>query len=141
MVVPSFVGQAVVGDDITVYGDGTQRRSFCDVRDTVEVLTRLAANPAAHGQIVNVGNAQEVDIKSLAELVRERAQSRSKITYTSYEEAYGEAFEDVFRRRPDLTLQTQLTDYKPHWTLVETIDDLVETERKRAAALYRAAKR
>lgn len=140
MVVPTFVGQAVVGDDITVYGDGTQRRSFCDVRDTVEILTRLCANPAAHGQIVNVGNNQEIDIRALAELVRERAQSRSKITFTPYEEAYGSAFEDVFRRRPNLSLQNKLTEYKPKWTLVRTIDDLIETERKRAAELYRAAK-
>jgi len=141
MVVPSFVGQAVVGDDITIYGDGTQRRSFCDVRDTVEILTRLAASPAAHGQVVNVGNAQEISIGELAELVRQRAKSNSKITFTPYLEAYGDGFEDVFRRRPNLTLQTRLTGYHPRWTLIETIDDLIDIERKRAAELYRAAKR
>ena len=141
MVVPTFVRQAVLGDDITVYGDGTQRRTFCDVRDTVQILVRLAANPAAYGQVVNVGAAQEVGIRALAGLVRERAQSRSKIAFVPYAEAYGEGFEEVFRRRPVLALQEQLTRYRPQRSLIETIDELIAIERNKATELYRAASR
>ncbi|HEY7608023.1 MAG TPA: NAD-dependent epimerase/dehydratase family protein [Alphaproteobacteria bacterium] len=141
MVVPTFVGQAVVNDDITVYGDGTQKRSFCDVRDAVEILTRLAANPTAHGQVVNVGNAQEISMTELAKLVRARAGSSSKITYTPYVEAYGDGFEDIMRRRPALKRQEELSGYKPQYLLNRTIDDLIAIARQRAAELYRATVR
>ncbi|MDR3391225.1 MAG: GDP-mannose 4,6-dehydratase [Sulfuriferula sp.] len=129
MVVPSFVKQAVNGHPVTVYGDGTQTRSFCDVRDTVRALDLLAATPAAKGEIVNVGNDQEIAIKDLARLVADRAKSASPIQFISYGEAYGVEFEDVSHRRPILTKLRALTGFEPKWTLVDSIDDLISRER------------
>jgi UDP-glucose 4-epimerase len=131
MVVPNFVKQAVRGLPITVFGDGKQSRSFCDVRDTVQILDLLAASNNAVGAIVNVGNDQEISIKALAELVRDRAGTDSDITFKSYMEAYGEDFDDVSHRRPDLTELNALIDYKPSWTLTSTIDDLIAYEKHR----------
>lgn len=128
MVVPRFVGLAVTNQPLVVYGDGTQTRSFCDVRDTAVALDLLAGCPAAYGEIVNVGNDQEISIESLARLVIERAGSRSGIRHASYKEAYGEEFEDVTHRRPVLDKLRRLTGFEPRWTLVDTLDDLISRE-------------
>ncbi len=129
MVLPNFVKQAVRGVPITVFGDGLQTRSFCDVRDTVCMLDELGRSEAAVGEIVNVGDDKEISIKDLAALVRERAGSQSPIKLVSYVEAYGESFEDVTHRRPDLTKLRSLITYSPKRSLTETIDDLIRIER------------
>lgn len=131
MVVPNFVRQAVAGEAITVFGDGTQTRSFCDVRDTVQALDALLSCEAARGEIVNVGNDREIAIGELAALVRERAGSDSPITLTPYEEAYGVAFEDVTHRRPDLEKLYRLTSFRPQRSLEETVDELIDTVREK----------
>jgi len=125
MVVPSFVKQAINGEPITVYGDGTQTRSFCDVRDTVVALDLLAGNPDAAGRVVNVGSDREISIKALAKLVKERAKSSSKIDFISYNKAYGVEFEDIQRRRPDLSLLKELTGFQSKWVLEATLDNLI----------------
>ena len=129
MVVPSFVKQAVHNEPLTVYGEGNQTRSFCDVRDTVVALDRLAGCPEAWGEVVNVGNDQEIPIRDLAELIIQRAQSASPLHYLSYKDAYGEEFEDVTHRRPVLNKLRALTGFTPEWTLTDTLDDLIERER------------
>ena len=128
MVVPRFVGLAVTNQPLVVYGDGTQTRSFCDVRDTTAALDLLAGCPGAYGEIVNVGNDQEISIENLARLVIERAGSRSEIRRISYKEAYGEEFEDVSHRRPVLDKLRRLTGFVPKWRLVDTLDDLIARE-------------
>ena len=100
MVLPTFVGQAVRGEPITVYGSGTQRRSFSYVGDVVEALVRLAQTPGIAGEVVNIGNDQEITIHQLALLVKEIADSASPIVRISYDEAYGIGFEDMQRRYP-----------------------------------------
>lgn len=125
MVVPTFVCQAVAGQPLTVYGDGRQTRSFCDVRDVVVMLDRLAGTPAAHGEIVNVGGDREIAITGLAELVKTIAGSRSELAYIPYQEAYGEDFEDTPRRRPALGKLHGLIDYRPRRSLEDTLTDLV----------------
>lgn len=125
MVLPRFIEQAVSNEPITVYGDGQQSRSFCDVRDTVAALDHLAKQAASVGQIVNVGNDAEISIHALAELVREIAHSDSPIVHVPYEEAYGEVFVDIQRRKPNLEKFYALTGYQHRWTLKETIQDLV----------------
>ena len=90
MVVPRFVEQAVNGEPITVYGDGSQSRCFCDVRDTVAALVGLLETDACKGEIVNVGNDREITILELAEMVRRRAGSSSPIERLPYGDAYGE---------------------------------------------------
>lgn len=129
MVVPNFIQQAVHGELVTVFGEGSQTRSFCDVRDTVEALNRLASSPLANGEIVNVGNDYEISISDLAQRIIDRSKSSSKITYLSYEMAYGVEFEDITHRRPVLEKLFRLTGFSPQWTLDATIDQLIEQER------------
>ena len=121
-VLPRFVQQAIAGEPITVFGDGRQTRSFCDVRDTVAMLNILAETPAAYGKVVNVGNAQEIRIIELANLVRERTNSASPLTFVSYEQAYGKAFAQIPQRRPILDRLRKLTDYQYRWPLASTVD-------------------
>ena len=128
MVVPRFVRQAVRGEALTLFGDGEQTRSFCDVRDTVEALDLLAACPEAWGEVVNVGNDQEISIRGLSEQIVQRAHSNSPLHFTSYKEAYGEEFEDVTHRRPVLNKLRALTGFTPAWKLDETLDDLIQRE-------------
>ncbi len=129
MVVPRFVRQAVCNKPLTVYGTGEQTRSFCDVRDTVVALDGLAGCPQAWGEVVNVGNEQEISIRDLAELIVRRSGSSSALRFVSYRDAYGEEFEDVSHRRPVLDKLRALTGFAPEWTLAETLDDLIERER------------
>ncbi len=129
MVVPRFVGQAVAGQPLTIFGDGRQMRSFCDVRDTVTALDLLLKNPESSGQIVNVGNNREISILELAQMVRAQANSSSVIDYVSYEEAYREKFEETYRRKPYLEKLFQLTGYRHQWTLEDTIRDLISREK------------
>jgi UDP-glucose 4-epimerase len=133
MVVPRFVRQAVRGEPITVFGDGSQSRCFCDVRDTVRALDVLTSNPASNAQIVNVGNAREVSILQLATLVREIACSKSEIRSVPYGEAYKEVFQETVRRKPDLTKFLSLTSFVHNWTLEETLGELIDIERARMA--------
>ncbi len=134
MVVPRFVGQALAGGPITVYGDGTQTRCFCDVRDTVVILDRLASNPASYGQIVNVGNNREISMNDLARLVIERSGSRATVIHVPYREAYSEVFEEIFHRRPDMKRMLELSGHAPQWALEQTLDDLIAAKRLEAAA-------
>jgi UDP-glucose 4-epimerase len=136
MVVPRFVRQAVNNEPLTVYGEGGQTRSFCDVRDTVVALDRLAGCPEAWGEVVNVGNDQEISIRDLAELIVRRVRSASPLQFISYKEAYGEEFEDVTHRRPVLNKLKALTDFEPEWRLSDTLDELIARE---SAKLRRVA--
>ena len=131
MVVPRFVAQAVADEPITVFGGGQQTRSFCDARDTVVALDALASRIGADTQVVNVGNDREISILELAELVIARAGSRSEIKHVALQEAYGENFEDIRRRRPALDKLRALTGFKHQYTLERTIDELIAIERQR----------
>lgn len=138
MVVPRFVQRAVAGEPITVFGDGEQTRAFCDVRDTVAILDRLASMPdLPNGEIVNVGSEREISINDLARLVIECAGSRSAIEHIPYGEAYGAEFEDIRHRRPSLAKLRQLTGYEHRWSLEDTLHDLIN----RARAQHSAAER
>jgi len=131
MVVPRFVAQAVRNEPITVFGGGQQTRSFCDARDTVVALDALADRTGRNTVVANVGNDREISILELAELVIERAHSRSAIQHVPLREAYGEDFEDIRRRRPSLARLRSLTGFEHKFTLERTIDDLVAIERTR----------
>lgn len=125
MVVPRFIQQAIYNEPITVYGDGKQTRSFCDIRDQVYLMNELINNKETIGQIVNLGHDQEIDINDLARMIRQRANSYSKITHISYHEAYGTDFTDIMSRKPDLTKLKSLINYRIDWSLEQTIDDLI----------------
>jgi len=129
MVVPSFVSQAVHNEPLTVYGEGQQTRSFCDVRDTVLALDLLAACPEARGEVVNVGNDQEISIRDLAALIVNRTHSRSPLQFISIKDACGEEYDTAAHRRPELNKLRALTGFAPKWLLSETLDDLVDRAR------------
>jgi nucleoside-diphosphate-sugar epimerase len=131
MVVPRFVRQALLGEAITVYGDGNQSRCFCHVRDVVWALIRLLETPDARGQLYNVGNNEEVTINELAELVRTMTGSSSDIRHIPYREAYGTGFEDMQRRVPDLAKIGEAIGYKPQLSLRDILGDVIgHTERE-----------
>jgi UDP-glucose 4-epimerase len=125
MVLPNFVQQALEDAPITVYGTGRQSRCFCDVRDAVEALLRLAATDKAVGEVINVGNDFEVTIENLAHLVKERASSSSPIEYIPYDQAYEPGFEDMFRRVPCVEKLELLTGFRPQTSLPEIVDRVV----------------
>jgi UDP-glucose 4-epimerase len=121
MVLPTFVRQALEDAPITIHGDGKQTRCFCDVRDTVEAVTRLIdAQP--FGEVFNIGSTQEISIEELALLVRERLGTRSRILYTPYDHAYSSGYEDMQRRVPSVEKLYALTGFRPQITLPEIID-------------------
>lgn len=122
MVLPNFVSQALDGRPITVFGTGKQSRCFCDVGDAVEAVYRLVMNDAAVGQVVNIGNDQEITIEDLAALVKRRTGSASPIRYVPYDQAYEPGFEDMMRRVPCLERLERLTGFRPRRPLEEIVD-------------------
>ena len=126
MVLPSFVQQALSGAPITVFGDGTQSRSFTYVGDVVECLLKLINEPKAIGQVFNIGNKEEVTILKLAEIVKSLTGSASPIEFVPYDKAYEEGFEDMPRRVPDLTKVSQLVGYEPKVQLNEIITKVID---------------
>ncbi len=121
MVLPTFVQQALEEAPITIHGDGKQSRCFCDVRDTVEAVTRLI-DAQAFGEVFNIGSTQEVSIEDLALLVRQRVGGRSQILYTPYDQAYRRGYEDMRRRMPSVKKLHRLTGFRPQIALSEIID-------------------
>ena len=130
MVVPRFIDQAVKHEPITVYGSGDQTRSFCDVRDTVTALDIIANNEALIGEIINLGQDQPITMYKLATMIKRLAHSESEIKHLSYNEAYGQNYEDIFHRRPDLTKFYKYTHYHFKWDLEKTLIDLVHIKTK-----------
>jgi UDP-glucose 4-epimerase len=129
MVLPRFVRQAVANEDVTVYGNGTQTRCFAHVHDTVAALTALLGHEESVGQVFNIGADLELPIIELARRVIERSGSSSKIVLVPYEDAYGEGFEELGRRRPDTGRLEALTGWRPTRTVDDAIDDVILYER------------
>lgn len=130
MVIPRFVRQALKGEPITVYGDGTQQRSFTWVGDAVRALATLSETPEAIGNIFNIGHEKEITIHDLAKLIKEMTDSHSDIVFVPYREAYQEGFEDMQRRLPDLTRIKSLIGYKPTLKLSQILERIIEYHRK-----------
>jgi UDP-glucose 4-epimerase len=126
MVIPNFVQKALIDKPIVVHGDGTQSRSFTHISDVVEALVALMVEPRAVGQVVNVGNTEEVSIKELALMVRDMACSDSDIEYISYEKAYGPGFEDMQRRCPDIKKINELIGFQPKVDLRGIIQSVID---------------
>ena len=134
MVVPRFVHAAMRNEPITVFGDGTQQRCFGHVLDVVEGLSKLLETPECFGQVINLGNDEEVSILGLAERAIEIAGSKSEIRYIPYEEAYGDGFEDMRRRVPGLEKARKLIGYQPTRSLTDIINDVAAEYRKTYSA-------
>ncbi|MBM3130895.1 MAG: SDR family NAD(P)-dependent oxidoreductase [Chloroflexi bacterium] len=121
MVIPRLVKQALRNEPLTVYGDGTQRRCFCDVRDAIRAIAGLAEHPEVSGQVFNIGGTEETTIQGLAERVLAITASSARIIHIPYSEAYAPGFEDMLRRVPDITRVGALIGWSPSITLDETL--------------------
>jgi UDP-glucose 4-epimerase len=124
MVVPRFVKSALSNEPITIYGDGNQTRCFAHVYDVIDALVAVAFSDNTVGKVLNIGNDFEISINSLAQTIVDQTRSKSEIVYVSYEEAYGDGFEDMERRVPNIDLIRQLVGWKPHRNLQTIIDDI-----------------
>jgi UDP-glucose 4-epimerase len=126
MVLPNFVRQALANSPITVYGTGQQSRCFCSIYDTVEAILQLVGTDKAIGEVVNIGNTEEVTIEALARLVRQRAESNSPIEFIPYDQAYEPGFEDMPRRVPCVDKLETLTGFRPSIPLSEIVDHVIQ---------------
>jgi UDP-glucose 4-epimerase len=130
MVVPNFVRQALTGEPITVFGDGTQSRSFTYVGDVVKAVVALINEPRAVGEVFNIGNGKEISIENLARRIKEMTGSTSPIVKIPYEKAYEAGFEDMPRRVPDISKICALIGYEPKVDLDEILTRVIESLRQ-----------
>ncbi len=138
MVVPTFIKQALTGRPITIHGDGTQSRCFTDVSDVVAALVALMDHPAAVGEVFNIGSSEEVSIEALAQRVKMLTGSPSEIVHIPFEKAYGEGFEDMPRRVPDITKIHTLIGYRPRKSLDAILGGVIDYFRDAPSAAGRA---
>jgi nucleoside-diphosphate-sugar epimerase len=126
MVLPTFVGQALAGRPVTVFGDGTQTRCFCHVDDVVRALVDLMAlGEPAFGEVFNVGSQEEISMRSLAERVCALTRSSSELVLVPYDEAYEAGFEDMPRRLPDISKIAAAIGWAPTRALDEILADVI----------------
>jgi UDP-glucose 4-epimerase len=137
MVLPTFVRQALTGQPITVFGDGTQSRSFTYVGDVVDALARLAGEPRAVGDVFNIGGTDEVTMGELAARVKQMTNSGSPIVTVPYDVAYEAGFEDMPRRVPDISKIQSLIGFMPKMGLNDIIRSVVEHERQHEKSVER----
>lgn len=131
MVIPRFVGQALRGEALTVYGDGSQTRSFCHVADTVRGLIGLMENDGTAGEIFNVGGEREITIRELAEMVIAKSGGRSELKMIPYAEAYDPTFEDMQRRCPSIAKIRAAIGFETEHSVEKIVDDVIESMKAR----------
>ncbi len=131
MVIPTLVRQALAGRPLTVFGDGSQSRSFTYVGDVVAALIALMNEPRAVGQVFNIGNMEETSIAALATKIKQMTGSASEIVKIPYDEAYEAGFEDMPRRVPDITKIQKLVGYKPTVSLDGILTKVIAHFRER----------
>jgi UDP-glucose 4-epimerase len=124
MVVPRFVQSAIKNEPLTIYGDGTQSRVFCHVLDAIDAVLKITKDNKTIGEVFNVGGEGETTIQKLAEKIITNTQSKSKITFTAYSDAYPAGFEDMQRRVPDITKAKTSLNWKPSRDLDQIISDV-----------------
>lgn len=126
MVIPRFVQQAMRSEPITVYGDGSQTRTFTYVKDVVEAIVRLMECQHAWGEVINIGGSEEVTIKFLAELVKDLTVSNSEIKFIPYDDVYTKDFEDMQRRVPSIEKIKKLVGWEPTTSLEDIVKSVIE---------------
>ncbi|EOP75132.1 MULTISPECIES: GDP-mannose 4,6-dehydratase [Bacillus cereus group] len=129
-VISNFVTQALTGEDMTVYGDGSQTRSFCYVTDTVHGLMLMMEKEEANGEIINIGNPIEYKIVDVAHIVKKLTGSQSNITYHPLPE------DDPKQRRPDIAKSKQLLNWKPQINLEAGLKLTIHTYKKKLDLYY-----
>jgi UDP-glucose 4-epimerase len=138
MVAPRFVQQALRGEPVTVYGDGQQTRCFTDVRDSVTAMTKLMETPAAVGQTFNIGNAREITIEALAQMVIRMTGSQAAVRHVPYEQVYEKGFEDMRRRVPDVSKLRAAIGFAPSIPLEQALENIIHHFRTPLAAVAHA---
>jgi UDP-glucose 4-epimerase len=131
MVIPNFVRQALAGEPITVFGDGTQQRAFTHVHDVVGALLKIVVEPTAVGQVFNIGNTEEISIRALADRVKKLTGSQSVIKLIPYDQAYESGFEDMPRRVPDLGKIKKLIGYETRNNLDDILTQVIDYFRRK----------
>lgn len=126
MVLPKFVKNALLNHPLTIYGDGKQSRCFADVEDVAAGMIKLMAEKKAEGQVFNIGSTEEITIEELAQKIKKMVNSKSKIEYLKYEDAYEEGFEDMQRRVPDLTKIKEMIGYEVSHSLDSILDRVIK---------------
>lgn len=129
MVIPRFVDQALAGGPIVVYDDGRQVRCFAHVGEVTDTVIKLMATPGASGRVYNIGSDQPVSIRDLAAEVARRVDPKVRIEFIPYRQAYGDDFEDIRRRVPDLTRLQQTLGSRPSKPLGEILDEIIAAKR------------
>lgn len=137
MVVPRFVHSAIDNEPIIVHGDGNQSRCFGHVHDVVEGLAKLLDSPECFGQVINLGNDEEISILELAKRAIDLTGSTSQIEFMPYSEAYGDGFEDMQRRVPALDKARRLIGYEATRNLTDIINDVAAEYRNEEMAASR----
>ncbi|MBN4077434.1 GDP-mannose 4,6-dehydratase [Sulfobacillus acidophilus] len=127
MVIPRFVNQALKNEDITVYGDGMQSRTFTHVSEATNSVIKLMENKKAVGEVINIGGMEEITILDLAKRIKEMVNSKSKIKLIPYEEAYPSDFEDMQRRVPSVKKLESIINYSPKFNLNGILTDVIES--------------
>ena len=135
MVVPTFVKRGLAGEPLMVHGDGEQSRSFTHVSDAVWAAVGLMERDEAEGEVFNIGHGDEITINELARRVVEMTGGRSEIVRVPYEEVYGKGFEDMRRRRPDVTKLREVVGYAPRFGIDEILEDVIEYYRRRSTQM------
>ena len=126
MVIPRFVSMALKNEPITIYGNGEQTRCFGHVYDVIDAVVSVAFSDKTIGKVINIGNNFEISMNDLAKKIIEETGSTSEIRYVPYSEAYGDGFEDMERRVPNIDLIKSLTGWQPKRDLTQIIKDVAE---------------
>ena len=126
MVLPRFVQAALNNEPLKVFGDGSQSRCFCDGRDVIVALPKMLAKPACHGRVFNIGSDHPITIEHLAQTVIQTLGTESTLEYIPYDQAYGQGFEDLKHRKPDLDRVRGAVGFEPKYSLKQTIQDLAD---------------
>jgi UDP-glucose 4-epimerase len=124
MVIPRFVRAAIDNKPLSIFGDGSQSRVFCHVKDSVRAILDLSMNTKSIGEVFNLGGKGEITILELAELIIKQTNSKSTITFSSYEDAYAIGFEEMARRVPDISKLNKFTGWEPELDLKTIIEDV-----------------
>ncbi|MFC1857950.1 GDP-mannose 4,6-dehydratase [Thermodesulfobacteriota bacterium] len=126
MVIPRFVAQALRNEPLTVYGDGSQSRTFTYVKDVVQALMALRENENADGEVFNIGGTEEITILELAEKIIGMTGSRSSIEFIPYEKAFEKDFEDMQRRVPGIEKLKDLIGFQPKTSLDDILTHVID---------------
>ena len=126
MVLPRFISQAMRGEPITVYGNGEQSRCFCNVKDVINALEILGKESKANGEAFNIGSKNEISMLGLANTVIQKTQSKSEIKLVSYSDVFSDGFEDMMKRKPNISKMENYFQWKPSITLESSINQIIK---------------